>query len=169
MNQTERGPAEPAGLDTAQILRSAGEAAYEWRIDHDVLIWSTNASDVIGVDASQIGTGRAWAQQIDPHSGHNRYDAIHRSGQRDDGSGVPYRVSYALRRPDGEPKVWVEDVGRWRAGPDGTPQRAEGIVRIVTEQHEQIAMLERLAYYDHLTGEMNRARLTQTLEAVLDE
>ena len=169
MNQTERGSAEAAGLDTSQILRSVGEAAYEWRIDHDVLIWSTNASDVVGVDVSQIVTGRAWAQHIDPHSGHNRFDAVHRSGQRDDGSGVPYRVNYALRRPDGQPKAWVEDAGRWFAGSDGTPQRAEGIVRIITEQHEREAMLERLAYFDHLTGEMNRARLNETLDVVLDE
>jgi diguanylate cyclase (GGDEF)-like protein len=52
---------------------------------------------------------------------------------------------------------------------DGSPQRAEGIVRVVTEQHEREQELERLAWYDALTGEMNRARLVQTLEAVLDE
>ena len=74
---------------------------------------------------------------------------------------MPYQREYALRRPDGEPKAWVEDAGRWFAGPTARRQRAEGIVRIITEQHEREAMLERLAYYDHLTGEMNRARLNR--------
>jgi diguanylate cyclase (GGDEF)-like protein len=158
-----------AGLNTSQILRSAGEAAYEWQIDNDVLTWSANASDVVGVDVKQVDTGRAWAQHIDPHSGHSRFDTIHRSGQRDDGTGVAYHVSYALRGPDGERKTWVEDSGRWFGGPDGTPQRAEGVVRVITEQHEREIALERLAYYDLLTGEMNRARLVETLTAILDE
>ena len=61
MNQTEREPAEAAGLDTSQILRSVGEAAYEWRIDHDVLTWSANASDV----SSALGTEPAAAPICD--------------------------------------------------------------------------------------------------------
>lgn len=168
MTQSEW-PVTPAGLDTSQILRSAGEAAYEWRIDRDVLTWTSNATEVVGIDMSQLGTGRGWAQQTDPHSGHSRFEAIHRSGQRDEGSGVAYHVSYALRAPNGERKVWVEDAGRWFAGPDGMPQRAEGVVRVITAQHEREAALERLAYYDLLTGEMNRARLVETLAATLDE
>ena len=167
MTQSER-PAI-AGLNTSQILRSAGEAAYEWQIDSDVLTWSTNAADVVGVDVKQVDTGRGWAQHIDPYSGHNRFDTIHRSGQRDDGTGVAYHVSYALRAPNGERKTWVEDTGRWFGGPDGTPHRAEGVVRVITEQHEREIALERLAYYDLLTGEMNRARLVETLTAILDE
>jgi diguanylate cyclase (GGDEF)-like protein len=49
------------------------------------------------------------------------------------------------------------------------PARAHGIVRIVTERHQREAELERLAYYDAHTGEMNRNRLVETLAATLDE
>ena len=44
-------------------------------------------------------------------------------------SGVPYQVQYAFKRGDDE-NIWLEDTGRWFAGPDGKPLRAHGIVRV---------------------------------------
>ncbi len=35
--------AASAGPDHGAILRSVGEAAYEWQIDSDTLIWDDNA------------------------------------------------------------------------------------------------------------------------------
>jgi diguanylate cyclase (GGDEF)-like protein len=165
----EQSAAAAASVNAAQILRSVGEVAYEWRLDTDTLVWTDNAGAVLGFDAAQIATGRAWAQHIDPHSGHNRFDAVTRSGQRDDGRGIPYQVTYALRAAEAGPKTWLEDTGRWFGGPDGQPARAQGVVRVITERHEHEEKLERLAYYDALTGEMNRTRLVETLEAVIDE
>jgi len=88
---------------------------------------------------------------------------------RDDGAGVAYQIEYALRTTDGGDNIWIEDTGRWFAGPDGLPARAHGVMRVVTKRHQREASLERLAYYDALTGEMNRNRLVETLAATLDE
>jgi diguanylate cyclase (GGDEF)-like protein len=167
--QFEQAAGAATGVNASQIMRSVGEAAYEWRLDTDALAWSDNVAAVLGIQAAQINTGRAWAQQVDPHSGHNRFDAVTRSGQRDDGQGIPYQVQYALRGAEGAGKVWLEDTGRWFGGPDGKPQRAHGTVRVITARHERETLLERLAYFDALTGEMNRTRLVETLESVIDE
>ena len=35
--------------DAAEILRSIGDAAYEWRLDTDALTWSDNAAAVLGI------------------------------------------------------------------------------------------------------------------------
>ena len=37
------------------------------------------------------------------------------------------------------PLHWIEDTGRWFAGPDGKPLRAHGVVRVIDERHEQEA------------------------------
>ncbi len=158
-----------ASPDAAAILRSIGEAAYEWRLDSDALSWTPNAGAVLGVDIATIGNGRAFAQRVDADDGMNRIDAIERADTADTGQGVPYQVQYAFRRSGPIDKIWLEDCGRWFAGPDGKPQRAHGIVRVIDERHEREFQLLRLAKFDPLTGEMNRAHLTEVLEATLDE
>ena len=156
--------------DASEILNAVGEAAYEWRLGSDVIVWSRNAADVLGVPGLEtISTGRAWAQLVDAEGGHTRFDVVTRSGQRDDGQGIAYQVEYAFRATrDGE-KKWIEDRGRWFAGRDGLPARAIGLVRVVTERHRREQELSHLAHYDQLTGEMNRARLVTLLGETIDE
>ncbi|HTQ82035.1 MAG TPA: sensor domain-containing diguanylate cyclase, partial [Pseudolabrys sp.] len=154
--------------DAARILVSVGEAAYEWHLDSDALIWSDNAVAVLGADAAEIASGRAFAQRVQAASGQNRFEAVSGAAQSDPGAGVPYQIEYAFCRADGG-KIWIEDTGRWFAGPDGKPARAHGVVRAVNERHEREHALIQLAHFDPLTGEMNRARLIEVLGGVLDE
>jgi diguanylate cyclase (GGDEF)-like protein len=170
VTQADRPARLAAGLNTAHILRSVGEVAYEWRIDTDAISWSDNAAECFGLPSlDPIATGRAFAQCIEAEPGQSRFEVVTRSGQRDDGGGIPYQVQYPLRPPAGGDKVWLEDTGRWFGGPDGLPARAHGVLRIVTQRRQRDEALERLAYYDALTGEMNRNRLVETLGATLDE
>jgi diguanylate cyclase (GGDEF)-like protein len=74
-----------------------------------------------------------------------------------------------MRPAPGADAIWLEDAGRWFAGGDGLPVRACGIVRVVTERREREVQLERLAYSDALTGELNRTSLVEALGAALDE
>ena len=120
---------QPAGVpDAAEILRSIGDVAYEWRLDSDALTWSGNAATVLGLaDTAEIASGQAYAKRIDDEGGRSRVDALQQAGQHDAGDGVPYQVQYALKRGDAAEKLWLEDTGRWFAGPDGKPLRAIGI------------------------------------------
>ena len=160
---------QPARPDATAILESIGEAAYVWRLDTDALTWTANAGAVLGIDIATVANGRAFAQRVDDNDGLSRIDAITRSETADTGQGAPYVAQYAFRRSGSADKVWLEDCGRWFAGPDGKPVRAHGIVRVIDERHEREFQLTRLAKFDPLTGEMNRAYLTETLEATLDE
>ena len=158
----------PGSLDTARILASVGEAAYEWRLDTDALIWSGNAAAVLGAVPAGIAGGRAYAQRVEAAGGQSRFDAISSATQTDNGAGVAYQVEYAFCRDDGE-KIWIEDTGRWFAGTDGKPLRAHGVVRAIDERHERERKLTQLAQFDQLTGEMNRAHLIEVLGSILDE
>ena len=160
---------QPVGVpDTAAILNSVGESAYEWRLDSDALIWSGNAAAVLGLaDVSEIARGKAYALRTDGTGGQSRVDAVNMPGVIDAGGGVPYQAQYGFKR--GDEKIWLEDTGRWFAGPDGKPQRAHGVVRDITERHERETKLMQLANFDPLTGELNRSRLIEVLSATLDE
>jgi len=156
--------------DAAAILRSVSEAAYEWRLDTDALVWSDNAGAVLGVgDVAAMSTGRAYALCVEAEPGQSRAEVIAvEPALAAPDAGVPYQVQYAFRPAGGE-QVWIEDNGRWFAGRDGKPLRAHGIVRAINARHEHEAKLSRLAMFDPLTGEMNRAFLTEKLAVTLEE
>ena len=129
--RTDSPTAGRVAVDADAIFRSIGEVPYDWRLDTDELQWGANAGRVLGIsDPGLIGSGRAFAQLVDPKSGPTRFDAVVRSTSPDDGAGVPYQVEYALRRAGADGLLWVEDTGRWFAGPDGKPLRAHGVLRV---------------------------------------
>ena len=154
--------------DAAKILTSVGEAAYEWRLDTDALTWSENAAAVLGVEANEIASGRAFARRVEADAGQSRAEAIAAEQAAPGEEGIPYQLQYAFKRPDGQ-QIRLEDTGRWFAAPGGTPLRAHGVVRVIDERHAREHQLLQLAKFDPLTGEMNRAYLTEVLAATLDE
>jgi diguanylate cyclase (GGDEF)-like protein len=160
-----------APFDAAQILAAVGEAAYDWRIDSDVLLWGNNAAEVLLVpEPKAIATGRAYALLLDAENAQARFDAIMRSDKRDEGRGIAYQIQYGLRPdPASDTRLWVEDTGRWFAGADSKPVRALGVIRVINERYEQERQLSFLARCDGLTGELNRHRLTEVLEDTIDE
>jgi diguanylate cyclase (GGDEF)-like protein len=159
------------GLDAADILASVGEALYRWDVESDTLVWSANVGEVLLIrDLATISTGRAYTHFLEVDDAQARVDAIIRSDQRDEGHGVGYRIQYCvLPEPGTETRLWIEDTGRWFAGPDGRPAHAHGTVRVINERHERESRLGYLARHDELTGELNRHYLTEVLEKTLEE
>jgi len=148
----------------ASVLFAAGEAAYSWNCGTDVLEWSGNAPAVLQVvSAGQISTGQAFGALLSPDSPQNRHDTVSGDQRKDPGTGVPYEIRYALKQTAPGQVSWIEDVGRWFAGPDGKPARADGIVRNITERHRREQELARLSQSDPLTGGLNRAVLTRAI------
>lgn len=155
-------------LDAGKILRSIGDVVYEWRIGSDAIVWGSNAAARLGVaNLAEISSGRSYAQHVQAETGQTRFDAVIKSGERDEGKGVPYQVQYAFTPAPGAQQLWIEDTGRWFAGADGLPARAHGVVRIISERHELERRLAMLAEFDALTGEYNRARLIELLGEAL--
>jgi predicted signal transduction protein with EAL and GGDEF domain len=156
--------------DIAEIAASIGETAYRWQIDSDSLSWSTNACNVLNIpDSAMIASGRAFAGLVAADNTHSRYNAVMNSPLRDGGTGVPYQVQYALTAGPEQAPFWVEDTGRWFAGPDGRPVRAHGMIRVINERHAQQDRLAFLSHCDELTGEMNRRNLAETLSTALED
>ncbi len=169
--ETSAGAKTVARLDATEILASIGEVLYRWDIASDILVWSANVGDVLLIrDPEAIRTGRAYAQFLEADNLQARFDAVVRSDQRDEGRGICYRIQYCIRPdPGSETRLWVEDTGRWFAGPDGKPAHAQGSVRVINERYERERRLSYLARCDGLTGELNRHYLVEVLEKTLEE
>ena len=149
-------------------LFASGEAAYAWDCVSDELIWSENAQSLLAAAPEQLATGRGFAGLLDPRSWQNRHDTVFGDARKDEGEGVSYKLRYALKCPQGKDCRWIEDSGRWFASADGKPARAEGLLRIVTEQHQREEELARLSASDPLTGDLNRVVLTKAIEEELE-
>src|SRR4029078_13200388 len=76
---------------------------------------------------------------------------------------------YALHPAGVEKALWIEDIGPWFADSAGKPARAQGIIRVINERHNEEDGLIYLSRFDGLTGEMNRFHLTEVLETTFKQ
>jgi diguanylate cyclase (GGDEF)-like protein len=163
---------QPEDVATNQILTAVGEAVYCWTLHDDKIVWGDNAAEVLhAADMQMLSTGCNFARLIESGMSSARFDEIVQSKAIDDGSGVPYQLQYAFC-PKGrhkEPRLWVEDCGRWFAEAGGKPGHARGALRIINERYEREKRLTYLSHYDSLTGEANRGYLVSILEERLEK
>jgi diguanylate cyclase (GGDEF)-like protein len=155
--------ADPATM--LRALEAAGEAAYHWSIATDALNWSKNASTILGCHHNAVASGKRYASFMDAENLTSRFDAVMRTQKSDDGNGVPFRIEYLFKSEGrlGEKSLWVEDQGRWFAGPDGRPAEVYGTLRPINDRHQRDQHLNFLGNCDPLTGMMNRGRMTEAL------
>ena len=161
---------ENEGLDLVGILSAIDETAYVWDLDTDRIDWESNAQHILGVSgADQIATGSAFQMLISPEHLARRQEAFDASAATDIVRGVAYRVQYRFlpvgRRSDAA--VWIEDHGRWWPSAGGRPQRARGVLRVINDRYWEEQRLLYRSDHDELTGQLNRIRLTEALQAVL--
>lgn len=168
--ETPAPPPDFEATDIEKTLAAAGIAAFSWDIATGDMQWSGNVAAVMqGVPAAALDHADEFARFIDASTRGVRHDAVAGSTRSDHGDGVAYQVQYALKGDEGTTGAWIEETGRWFAGPGGKPARARGVVRIVTERHHHEVRLTHLSHHDPLTGDLNRATLTAALdEAVAD-
>jgi diguanylate cyclase (GGDEF)-like protein len=153
------------GQTALLAIEAAGLAAYRWTIASDELIWSPHASEILGVDAAQVNTGRIFASFLDPDNLTSRYETVMRGGEADGGNGVAFEIEYRFR-PAGRgsrASLWLEDQGRWFAGHDGRPAEVLGVVRRIDQRQKRDEHLSFLGNCDPLTGMMNRGRMMEAL------
>jgi diguanylate cyclase (GGDEF)-like protein len=155
--------------DTLSALRAADQAAYQWNVETDEIIWTGNVADILGCPAEAVSTAKRFAALLDQENLSTRYDMVMNSQASDRGDGVMFELEY-LFRPAGrkaQESVWVEDIGRWYANRDGRPSRVLGVVRRIDEKHHRDQRLSFLGNHDPLTGLMNRGRLSEALEETI--
>ena len=159
----------PALPQASDILAALGQAVFAWDIASDVIVWGEQASAIFpGIPAERLATGAEFAKLIEPVQS-LRTAALAQTSAVHGADGTPYRVEYGVRMSASDPVVWIEETGRWFAGPDGRPVRAIGSIRINNERHARDEELTKLARLDPLTGELNRSHLIAALAEAIEE
>lgn len=155
-------------IDLAGVLGAVGEAAYVWDVASDRLSWSDNARAVLGLGPeARIDTGARFAALFDPEALTTRREAVFGARETDEGEGVVFEVDYPLTRGGRVARLWIEDRGRWRAGPDGRPAEVVGMVRRLGARYECAERAATLSRFDPLTGQLSRLRLIEVAAAAL--
>lgn len=154
--------------DEGAILASIGAAAYDWDIASDRIAWGGQVEGMLGIAAEAVGSGRLYARRLDSQGPPGRHAAVVESGLKDEGGGVPYHIEYRFLPSEGSAEaLWIEDNGRWFAGPDGKPARAHGIIRAINERRARDERLIFRSDHDNLTGGLNRVRLVEEIGAAI--
>lgn len=147
-----------------------GETAYIWDIKGDVIHWEPNAADVLGLrNTKDLESSTAYQFLIVAEHVARRQSAFIGHADADDIRGMPYNVCYRFL-PGGRrtnTSLWVEEKGRWWPDHEGQPARARGIVRVLRQ--EDITGQTQLGFsdYDELTGQLNRLRLLEAMQAAI--
>jgi diguanylate cyclase (GGDEF)-like protein len=160
---------EKEGFDLVGVLSKSDETAYTWELASDRIEWESNAVAVFGLaDPSAIDTGEKFAQLISQEDCSKRSAMFDVTTHAATSVGTPYQIQYRLC-PSGSRSipVWVEDHGRFWPGSDGRPARARGVIRLVADDYIEEQRLLYRNDHDELTGQLNRARLTDALNAVI--
>lgn len=160
---------EKEEFDLVGELSKSTETSFTWDLTTDQLQWEGNAATVFDLkDISVLDSGEKFAELIAPEHFQMRRDTFSGRNAAVATGGVAYQLQYrfAVAGQRSAP-VWVEEAGRWWPDHDGRPLRVRGVVRIVgdkfVEEHRHLYRND----HDELTGQLNRARLTDALNAVI--
>lgn len=173
-------PAEPkvdlsaaSALDPRTILSvlaSVRELPYIWDLTSDRILWPPYAARLLGVeDCSHLATSAALSFLMDPEHAQKRAEIVRAERRRNQTGVVPYAVQFRLfpkGRNSGK-SVWIEDRGCCYSDANGKRVRACGLFKVGSDRYQLESRLAFLRDYDELTGQMNRARLTEAVEREL--
>ena len=131
--------------------------SYRWDLVEDRLSWEPGAAGFLGIPSvTPLRRADAYTRRLTA-DGTPLAQAILFSNGTDDGFGVPYRAIFGFTRPDGT-LLWLEDTGRWFAGRNGRPARAQGILRKAVEAPSQQATGHDADVMTVLTRDIDRMR-----------
>lgn len=157
-------------LQSVDVHGESDETAYVWNLQTDAFEFEANAAEMLQIsEPRQIASGTSFHNLIVPEHLERRINAIRGARFPEPGRSVPYRVHYRLRPRGlrGDHTIWIEDHGRCWPDEKGRTMRARGIMRRITQSYVEEQNRQHLNEFDELTGQLNRIKLNEALEAVI--
>ena len=144
--------------DLALALQGLGDAAFVWRLADDKLIWSAEVDETLDAPGlSAVATGAELRARMRDEDCRNRDAWLSSPNLR--GSLVS---EYRWRDcPEGHAPRWTEE--RLAFVEDSKGPRIIGVLRDATARRARENRLSYLAFFDQVTGHLNRPRLREHL------
>ena len=153
------------GADTVRFaLEAAGQAMFEYDPKTREVVWADEkqASQVLGLhDMSAPTSYAAMINQVTPESAAAREAEVRNARAQ----GRSYTCEFQIEGEGGESR-WFEERGVWMkvAG----QEHLVGVIRRIDAQKTREAQLTYLAAHDEMTGQLNRTRTKEALNAAID-
>ncbi|MDP6345539.1 MAG: EAL domain-containing protein [Alphaproteobacteria bacterium] len=158
----EPSPPWDLGLLT-RTIGAAGGLVYSWCLRTGRLDWAGEAPAALGLAADDLPRhADDFQKRIAPDDLPARAIALSRLHD----GGTSHACEFKFRRSDGGYE-WLEENGSVDLDEHGEPIRFLGLLRVITSRKNRESGLERLAFFDELTGHLNRARLEEALDEIL--
>ena len=121
---------------------------------------AAQAADVLNSDHSGVPkTDADWVARLSPMDARERRKAMSRLTW----DGAEYKLIYQWRTSQGD-TIWIEEQGRRKSGTGDHPAQIDGVMRNVTARKRAEDKAVFLANHDELTGVLNQAALTRSLD-----
>ncbi|MGX9416781.1 putative bifunctional diguanylate cyclase/phosphodiesterase [Vibrio sp. WJH972] len=141
------------------VLEVSKEGIWEWHIQTDIAVCDDNWHKLCGTDPGSQTIFSEYEDCILPEDKGRVYQAIVQALNHNQ----VFDIEYRIQRPDGE-VIWVWDRGKIAdVDADGNPTLMVGIALEITRRKNTELEITKLAYFDHLTGLINRSQILKKL------
>ena len=146
-----------------QVLEVSQEGLWEWNTQTNAVLHNHQWELITGVKRSE-NTFKEFEECILDEDKPKVHEALGLLLEKNE----PYSIEFRMKRPDGK-VIWVWDRGKVAEfDEDGNPVWLVGIVQDITAEKHNQEKIVNLAYFDQLTGLVNRAQLEQELQKTAD-
>lgn len=140
--------------------KAYGIASFELNVRSWDISWSEGAEQVLGLSTEDLGGRFRHAGVTIYEEDQDLVDSTLAKALQD---GQPFKLEIRHARDDGEIR-WTNTQCEVELGEDGKPLRLRGAIADITEYKIAQGEIERLAYYDPLTGLANRRLVLDRLQ-----
>jgi len=146
------------------VSEASRDVIWQWDLS-DTRVFPPRFHELLGYEPGYISSQVIWRSLIHPDdiaTLERRLEA-HIAGVTPD-----YQAEFRLRKRDGE-YLWFRVSGKAAYGPDGRATWLAGSYTDITEERRHQDKLDRLAFFDSLTGLPNRVKLRERVEHCIDQ
>jgi diguanylate cyclase (GGDEF)-like protein/PAS domain S-box-containing protein len=145
------------------VSEAAQDVIWDWDMRTDERLFPERLYEMLGYPLGSIRTEEQWQELQHPEDRLCVRDAL-----RDhlEGASPVYKAEFRVRREDQE-YIWLRASGKAIFDAGGMPVEMVGAYTDITEEERQKKRLDRLAYYDSLTGLPNRIKLREDVTRII--
>lgn len=147
-------------------IEGANDGLWDWDILNDKAYISPEWQKKLGFACNEIQSHHSkWLERIHPE---DRKMVRSNLQEHFAGKTLHYKSEYRVKDRDGV-YIWILSRGKAKRNADGKPVRMAGSYTDISERKEALRKINKLAYYDQLTGLYNQLRFIQKLKAELKD